>query len=275
MARACRRAVGVACTVSVGVSIGAATAAAQFDDVASDLGDGISAVGADAYDVLTFPKLMDGGDWARFAGVLAVGGLLYSVDDDLYDGLVERQDQGWSEGLRDVGDFFEPVGLMKNTAPFYAGALAVGYVADWKPVQYIGQDLLVSHLLSTLTRIPVRELVGRARPTDGVGAYTYEPGEYKSFPSGHAASIVQVATVVSHHVDAWPVQAAVWGMAGTVLFQRVDAGTHWASDTWIGAAWGWGISKIVLSNADRGRGVVRPMMDGRTGMPGLSVPVGL
>lgn len=256
------------------VVLGSPGAVAAQSGVVSDLGDGVKAAGADAWDVLTFPKLFDAGDWVQFAGVLAVGGVLYTYDEEIQDALRDRSESGWRKGLRETGDFFEPVGLMKNTLPFYAGGVAVGYLTDWETLQWIGQDLIVSHLISTATRKPIVKLIGRARPSEGLGAYEYEEGSGESFPSGHAASIVQVATVISHHVDAWPVDVALWGIAGAVAFQRVDAETHWTSDTFIGAAWGWGISKIVLDNADRRRGLVRPIVDPRTGMAGLSIPVG-
>lgn len=245
----------------------------------ADLGDGVEAFVLDGWDVVTFPKDLDRSGWYEVGGTLAVGGLLYAFDGDIQDAFRRNRGHWLSRGLRDGGDFFEPVGNMGETNRFYVAGLVTGYAIGWKPLQHVSADILVSHWLASLTRQSVRYLVGRRRPETGLGPRSFEPGEGTSFPSGHASSAFQVAAVLSHHLDRWPATAALYGMAGLVAFQRVDSEGHWASDTWIGALWGWGVSRVVLRNAGErrageGGSAVRAFLDPVTGMAALSVPVG-
>ena len=140
------------------------------------------------------------------------------------------------------------------------------------------RDLLVSHWIAGLTRNPVRDLVGRRRPSDGFGARTFVRGEGTSFPSGHSSTIVQVASILSHHIDRRWASVLLYGAAASVVFQRVDDEKHWASDAWIGAAWGWGVAHVVTRGRDGeapGTGVGLALVPGGPGGIGLALRVPL
>ena len=244
----------------------------------SDLGDAVVVFATDGWDVVTFPKDLDRSGWYTLGGTVALGGLLYAYDGEIQDWFRRNRGEGLNGAIGDVGDFFEPVGNMGNTNKFYLAGLVTGYASGWEPLQHASADILLSHWIASITRQSVRWAVGRHRPEEGLGPYEFERGEGTSFPSGHASSIVQVATVFSHHLDFWPATAALWGIAGAVSFQRVDSEGHWASDTWIGAMWGWGVSQVVLRNAEARRRdgrapAVRPFVDPSTGMLGFSIPL--
>jgi membrane-associated phospholipid phosphatase len=57
---------------------------------------------------------------------------------------------------------------------------------------------------------------------------------------------MQVAAVLSHHIGYLPATVALYGLAGTVLVQRISSEQHWASDVWFGAAYGWAAARIVI-----------------------------
>ncbi len=218
-----------------------------------DFGGALLDFGNDAWRVVSEPARIDGAGWARLGGALAVTGALYLVDDEINSHLQNHQPSGFREGLRDVGDFFEPLGLMGNTNVYYAGAASIAYFARQERLQLMFKELLYSHWIAGATRQLIGRQVGRVRPRDGGRASTFDPGEGRSFPSGHSSTIVQLAQVLAHHVDRTPVSIGLYALAGTVVFQRVDSGAHWASDAWIGAAWGYAVSSIVVRVEEDGR----------------------
>jgi membrane-associated phospholipid phosphatase len=70
-------------------------------------------------------------------------------------------------------------------------------------------------------------------------------GKGSSFPSGHAAGIFSIATVVAeryrHH--RW-VPWVVYGLAGAISFSRVPTFSHFPSDVFLGAALGYTITRF-------------------------------
>ena len=94
-----------------------------------------------------------------------------------------------------------------------------------------------------------------------------------SFPSGHASTAIQVAAVVAHHVNWWPADVALYGTAAAVAYQRVATEKHWASDVFLGAAWGWGVAQVVMRRRELLRSEVVPILDPATGALGLRIPV--
>ena len=221
----------------------AAPAAAQLGEVGSDLVDGGIGFGRDLWAVVSVPSRLDGKGWLALGGVVAVGGALYSADLEITQAT-----------LRQAGH--QPHDALRDTNAYWAGGILVGYVTGQEWLRAPARDLLVSHWVAGLTRNPVRDLVGRRRPSDGMGARTFVRGEGTSFPSGHSSTIMQVATILSHHIDRRWASVLLYGAAASVVFQRVDDEKHWASDAWIGAAWGWGVARTVL--ADRGKGARGP-----------------
>ena len=238
---------------------------------------------------MTVPTRMTTEDAWVLGGVLGVGGLLYVWDEGLLNALQRQDGHAIHDGMREVGDFFEPLGLMGNTNAWYGVGILTGYLSGWDPLLQASRDLLVSHWLSAATYNPPRTWIGRARPEGGRGPRAFGGGT--GLPSGHASTIVQVAAVLSHHIGWTPASVALWGAAGAVLVQRVDSGKHWPADVWIGAAWGYGVARLVLRRADERRATdtdgttggdttgaairITPYVDARSGQPGVAVSVPL
>ncbi len=246
-------------------------------EVGSDVVDGGVGFARDLWAVVSFPSRLDGRGWAKVGGVLGVGLALYTVDAEITAATLRQAGHQPHDAIREVGDFFEPVGLMGNTNAIWAAGIVAGYLTKQEWLRAPARDLLVSHWVAGLTRNPVRDFVGRRRPSDGFGARTYVRNEGTSFPSGHASTIVQVATILSHHIDRRWASAFLYGAAATVLFQRVDDEKHWASDTWIGAAWGWGVARTILRSPEgesSGSGVGLALVPGPGGL-GLALKVPL
>lgn len=260
---------GAACVVW---AARAEPASAQVGKVGSDLLDGGVGFGRDLWAVVSFPSRLDRHGWLTFGGVVAVGGALYAVDLEITEATLRQAGHQPHDALRDIGDFFEPIGLMGNTNAYWGAGILVGYATGQEWLRAPARDLLVSHWIAGLMRNPVRDLVGRRRPADGMGPRTFVRGEGTSFPSGHSSTIMQVATILSHHIDRRWASVLLYGAAASVVFQRVDDEKHWASDAWIGAAWGWGVARTILADrTDRGRGPAGPALVLAPGPGGLGL----
>jgi len=70
-------------------------------------------------------------------------------------------------------------------------------------------------------------------------------GKGSSFPSGHAAGIFSIATVVAerYRQHKW-VPWVVYGLAGAISFSRVPTFAHFPSDVFLGAALGYTITRF-------------------------------
>jgi membrane-associated phospholipid phosphatase len=211
-----------------------------------DFAGTVKALGRDFWLTFSAPVRMNTHDWLVTAGVLAAGGLIFWADEDITRAALRNQEEPGFKQVEDVGTFLEPVGLMGNTNIWYASAAVLSYAVGWERPNRMFTELLYSHWIAGLIRGGTNKLVGRSRPYSGAGAYAFKVGRGTSFPSGHASTAIQVATVLSHHVRSTPVSVALYGLAGTVAWQRITSEEHWASDVWLGAAYGWAVARLVI-----------------------------
>ena len=140
---------------------------------------------------------------------------------------------------------------------------------------YVAADILESFIVAGGLKNAANIAVGRRRPHAQLGPRSFKFNDGTSFPSGHASSIVQLAAVMSHHVDYLPFQVVMYGIAGAVCLQRVTSDHHWASDVYFGAVYGWLITRELLQRNSARRTRVMPVsFDGGSGV-GLGVQIGL
>src|SRR5205807_9285792 len=93
----------------------------------------------------------------------------------------------------------------------------------------------------------------RKRPSDVSGTASFNdtffsgsksPFKGSSFPSGHAAGVFSVATVIAtrYHSHRW-VPWVMYGFATAVSFSRITSNAHFPSDVFLGAALGYTITR--------------------------------
>lgn len=225
---------------------------------------------SDAWASVSAPFKLRGDDAWAFAGVLGTAGLMYAMDGEIQDE-VRRHRDGWlAEGLVEAGELAEPVALMGNTNVFWAGGIVASALAGRDELRTIFEELLFSHWIAGGLRKAVGHNIGRRRPdVTPDDPYVFVSGEGSSFPSGHASTATQVAAVLSHHIDWWPADVLLYGMAGAVTYQRVAADKHWASDAFLGAAWGWGVARVVQRRRHADRSDFEPFFDPSSGSAGI------
>ena len=237
-----------------------------------DLGGAVADFGENLWKVVSAPAGMDRSAGLQFAGVLAVGGVFFALDERIREEVLEAERTGLYGAVSDVGDFFEPVGLQSKTNLPLAVIAGAGYLTDQDWLHAPAKQLLYSQLINGIIRQGTGFAVGRQRPNATSDAFDFDPGDGKSFPSGHSAVIMSVATVLSHHLDWAPATAVLYGMAGSVFFQRVDSNEHWASDVWFGAALGYAVSRIVI-HTEESRRIDVVAAPSPTGGMGLSLSI--
>ena len=230
--------------------------------------------GYETWLVASSPARLDRPSAVKLGGVVLTGGVLFALDEQIRDRLqTEGSPGGLHRFLRDVGDFVEPVGLQGNTNVYWAGTAILGYLTRQEWLQDPAKQVLYSQWIGGMGRQLVGYLVGRKRPGDEEGAYAFERGEGTSFPSGHSAVAFELAYVLSHHIGRWPATVLLYGLAGSMAFQRVDSDSHWSSDAWLGSAWGLLVAKTVVAAEESDRFLVEPVLDFQNGRSGMGLRV--
>lgn len=239
-----------------------------------------------------FAKALVGDGWAtvvapfqlegRAAGTagLAVwtGLVLFARDEPVHEAVVDASESGLGHRIERIGTALDPVALMGTSNKYWLAGMLISELAGQERLELIFKEILFSHWIAGAGRKLVGRTIGRQRPEAGKGAYAFEFWNGSSFPSGHASTITQVAAILSHHIDRWPVTVLLYGLAGTVVWERVSTDAHWPSDAWLGAAWGWGVAQVVMRRREGSAGMgpwgAVPIVDPATGSVGFRIPLG-
>lgn len=100
-----------------------------------------------------------------------------------------------------------------------------------------------------LINLSLKILIGRERPYRDQGELSFSPiafdNDYNSLPSGHASIAFAFSTVMANSIDNIYWKAGWYTLAASVAFSRIYHDQHWISDTFLGAAIGYGIGKFV------------------------------
>jgi membrane-associated phospholipid phosphatase len=113
--------------------------------------------------------------------------------------------------------------------------------------------------------------VGRKRPNEGEGPYSFSFNGGQSFPSGHARNITQFAVILSHHFRFLPFQIFAYTAAVSVCFQRIESGYHWPSDVYFGAIFGGWVAQTLLDFHQVKGLTIKPQVSPEMGYMGLGV----
>jgi membrane-associated phospholipid phosphatase len=95
-------------------------------------------------------------------------------------------------------------------------------------------------------------LVGRKRPREGKGAYSFIGPHIrggaggKSFPSGHATVAFALSTVFAERAENRLIDFLLYGIASATALSRVYDDAHWASDVFAGAAIGIFVGRALV-----------------------------
>lgn len=155
--------------------------------------------------------------------------------------------------LDDVNDVFNTYLTTGEVIAVPASLLVAGYL---RHDDYQVDTAMLAGLAyadSAVVDLAIKAISRRARPvdvhpgapfTDTFFSGGKSPFRGSSFPSGHAAGVFSVATVVAsrYHRHAW-VPWVAYGFATAVSFSRVTTLSHFPSDVFLGAALGYTITR--------------------------------
>ena len=143
----------------------------------------------------------------------------------------------WLAQLSDIGD---RLGKGESLVILSFGLLAVGYGLKQPHWKDAGWQSLIAHGLVALSANILKHVIGRPRPKFmHAGNLELSPvsgSGWDSFPSGHAAAALAVATVLAQKFPRarWPILV----IAVAVAASRVFRGSHYLTDVAGGAALG-------------------------------------
>ncbi len=158
-----------------------------------------------------------------------------------------------AQRLDDVNDVFDASTTTAAVVALPMSFMIAGYIRH--DSYQVGTALLAGEAYadSAIVDLAVKAITRRKRPTDVAPGAPFNdtffsggksPFKGSAFPSGHAAGVFSVATVVAtrYHTHRW-VPWVVYGFATAVSFSRVTSSAHFPSDVFLGAALGYTITR--------------------------------
>jgi hypothetical protein len=211
-----------------------------------DARHGVETLIGDSWFVITSPTRMRLHDALLTLGIGIAAGVAYAHDQEITDAFQRSRGQPLYDLMIKPGRAIEPVGNMGNTLAYYVGGLLIGYAFHLDPLRELTSEFIESHFVSGGARNIAEVTIGRSRPFEDHGPYFFKFQGGSSFPSGHASVVMELATILSHHVHSLPFSIAAYGAATIVCLERIDGKGHWSSDVVVGAATGQIIAKRVV-----------------------------
>lgn len=107
-------------------------------------------------------------------------------------------------------------------------------------------------LISSIITGGLQILIGRRRPYEGKGPYSFigphlrRGAGGKSFPSGHATVAFALSAVVAERVENRALDFLLYGIASATALSRVYDDAHWISDVAAGAMVGVLVGKAIV-----------------------------
>lgn len=204
-------------------------------------------------------------------GIMLVGGALYAYDQQILDAFCRNRENRVYKPLLQTGQYIEPLGHMGITNKYYFAGFAIGSVFKIRFLQEIAFQILESHLIAGLFKNVANTLVGRSRPFENRGPGYFKLNGGTSFPSGHASTSFQLATILSHHVNYRPFSVLCYGLATSIAVQRIDSKAHWPSDVFFAAVYGTVVSRTIINLHSRRKVKLIPSITPDGGSVGLNI----
>jgi membrane-associated phospholipid phosphatase len=158
-----------------------------------------------------------------------------------------------ARNLDDINDVFDAYVTTGEVVAVPGSLLVAGYL---RHDQYQVSTAILcgeAYAESAIVDLAIKAVTRRERPVDvppgGSFDHTFfsggkSPFKGSSFPSGHAAGVFSVATVIAsrYHHHRW-VPYVAYGFATAISFSRVTTSAHFPSDVFLGAALGYTVTR--------------------------------
>jgi len=206
----------------------------------------------DQKQIWLFPtQLAKGRHWVPTLAITGVTGVLIATDKYTMPYFRNHQTQ-----LDDLNDAFDAYITTAEVIAVPASLMIAGYARhDGYQVE---TALLCAEAYadSAVVDLAMKAVTRRKRPIDVPPGEPFDdtffsggksPFHGSSFPSGHAAGVFSVATVVANRYrnHRW-VPFVAYGFAAAISFSRVTNAAHFPSDVFLGAALGYTVTKYTV-----------------------------
>lgn len=216
---------------------------AQKRHLFKDLKNAGSVYLSDSWHIYSAPARMDRSDVLWLAAIVTVGGTIYAFDQEIHDAFKRNQNYRLYKPIRQLGDNIQKTGHMGVTGKYFFGALATGYIFNIEIVTRISSQIIEAFFITGAVKNVANIVIGRTRPHEGNGPrYFSFNNDGTSFPSGHSINVMEIADVLSHNIEFRPFQLGCYGLATIVCLQRITSDSHWPSDVYFSAIFGWAVS---------------------------------
>jgi membrane-associated PAP2 superfamily phosphatase len=203
----------------------------------------------DQKDIWTFPvQLAKGHHWLPTLSITGVTAGLIVADPH-----VMPYFQDHARNLDRLNDVFDPSITTAEVIAVPTSLLLTGYLRQDR--YQVSTAILAGEAYgdSAVVDLAVKAITRRKRPADVAAGGDFHntffaggksPFKGSSFPSGHAAGVFSVATVIAsrYHNHRW-VPWVMYGMATAISFSRVTTSAHFPSDVFLGAALGYTVTR--------------------------------
>ena len=212
----------------------------------------------DTKEVFTAPARWDTRDWLILGGIAAGIVTVAAFDEDIEHGIRGAR----NNTVTNILDNVQPLGN-----EYAIGIVGTFYIygeffKDPRAKTTALDSISASAIASGIVTNSFKYVIGRARPTDGRGAYNFRPfSGQDSFSSGHTTEAFALASVITEHYNAPWVQVTSYGLASAVGYARLNNNRHWPSDVLAGATIGTFVGKTVVHFNERHRQVsIQPIV---------------
>lgn len=213
------------------------------------------------------PLELNNSELITLAAATSLGVVAFKYDQEILD-TIQRNDSKVANMIESVGNFY---GSGFGMGAVAAGSYFLGMYYDNNQLKKVGLFIVGTEIAQAIVTAAVKNTIGRSRPSEDQGPYTFFQAGSKSFYSGHTATAFALATVVTEmYKDDYPVVPyVVYGLAALTAYARVHGNNHWPSDVIAGAVAGHLIAKLAMSafskESDRGGLKFYPSFDPRSG----------
>lgn len=209
----------------------------------------------DAWAVWSAPVHTRARDLAGVGTVAALTAVTMTVDERVNVWLREHPDAWPMRLLHPIRERAHyPVyelGSGQYLLPLSAVLYLAGSASHSRPLREAGLGCATAHIASAGTRAMVYALVARDRPRESPDdAFRFRvPGgrdwNRQSFFSGHIGNSMGCASFFAHQYSLGLVEPAMYTLVLGIGAGRMADGRHWASDTVIGALFGFAVGRQV------------------------------
>ncbi len=187
-------------------------------------------------------------DWVAVPATAVALVTLSGADEPVHDAF----DRNRAGAVDRVLTAIEPFGAQGAIATV-VGTYLVGLALDVPVLRRAGVEAAASSIVASGIVTPgLKRLIGRARPWQGQGAFSFHAlTGNESFPSGHTTQAFAAASVFAAEAHPLWAKALIYGVAGGVATARLYHDAHFLSDVTAGATIGTVVGRSVVATTQR------------------------